>query len=314
MAAARRLDELEARYVSNGEAFFHVSGAGHEASCVLASFLNESDWLHLHYRDKAFMLARGLAPEQFFHSLFCNAESHSAGRQMSAHLSDPALKLLSLVGPVGNNALQAVGVAAEIKAQPERPLVVCANGDGTTQQGEVLEAIAEAVRETLPVLFFVHDNALAISTDTRGKTFYDLPDGAPDVYYGLPIHRIDGRSPQDCAAVLEQVVSAMRQDRKPAIVVMAAERLTSHTNADDETVYRSDETREHAKRTGDPILNFVEHLKAQGHDEKQLTDTVAKAKAWVEAAADTACQGTIPATPQVRSTCLLYTSPSPRDA
>ncbi len=42
-------------------------------------------------------------------------------------------------------------------------------GDGTTQQGEVLEAIAEAVRSELPVLFWIEDNAYAISTKTRSQ-------------------------------------------------------------------------------------------------------------------------------------------------
>src|SRR5215472_11965061 len=83
MLQARRLDELEAELVARGEAFFHVSGAGHEGSAVLDSFLNEDDYLHLHYRDKALMLARGIPPEQFLHSLLCNARSHSLGRQMS---------------------------------------------------------------------------------------------------------------------------------------------------------------------------------------------------------------------------------------
>ena len=51
-------------------------------------------------------------------------------------------------------------VAQQIGGRPDCPVVVCSMGDGTTQQGEVLEAIAEAVRSTLPVLFLVHDNGL----------------------------------------------------------------------------------------------------------------------------------------------------------
>ena len=109
MVTARMVDRVEVEFVNRGEGFFHVGGAGHEASAVLAPLLTPDDWLHLHYRDKALMIARGIPPEQFFHSLLCTARSHSAGRQMSAHLSAPELKVLSLVGPVGNNALQAVG-------------------------------------------------------------------------------------------------------------------------------------------------------------------------------------------------------------
>src|SRR2546425_777027 len=129
MFRARCIDETEAKLVARGEAFFHVPGAGHEASAVLNAFLTPEDYLHLHYRDKALMVARGIPPEQFFNSLLCNADSHSLGRQMSAHMSHPGLRILSIVGPVGNSALQAVGVAAEIKTKGNQAIVVCSMGD-----------------------------------------------------------------------------------------------------------------------------------------------------------------------------------------
>ena len=181
MVTARWVDRVEMELVNRGEAFFHVGGAGHEASAALAAHLTAADWLHLHYRDKALMLARGIPASEFFHSLLCTARSHSAGRQMSAHLSAPELHVLSLVGPVGNNALQAVGVAHELEchrpdSRGERPIVVCAMGDGTTQQGEVLEALGEAARSRLRVLFLIEDNGLAISTHTRGLTFFQQGD------------------------------------------------------------------------------------------------------------------------------------------
>ena len=79
MLVARCVDDLEAEMTSGGEAFFHVSGAGHEGSAILNLSLIPEDWLHLHYRDKALMLARGVPPVMFFHSLLCNGASHSAG-------------------------------------------------------------------------------------------------------------------------------------------------------------------------------------------------------------------------------------------
>ena len=60
MRTARRIDEMERELVARGEAFFHVSGAGHEAGAALAAFLVADDYLHCHYRDKALLLARGI--------------------------------------------------------------------------------------------------------------------------------------------------------------------------------------------------------------------------------------------------------------
>jgi 2-oxoisovalerate dehydrogenase E1 component len=268
MLTARLVDEVEAEWAARGEAAFHLPGAGHEAMAALAACLTPEDWLHLHYRDKALMLARGVAPRAFLDSLFCNAASPSAGRQMSDFLGDPALKILSGVVPVGNHALQAVGVAAAVKDRPGRPIVVCSMGDGATQQGEVLEAIGEAVREELPVLFLVEDNAYAISTPTAGRTFTSLPGwcdpAAQSSFLGLPIGRLDGRDPVALAGDFRGLVEGVRASRRPALAVVSVERLSNHTNADDERVYRPESERALAAERGDPIRRLRDWLVGQG--------------------------------------------------
>src|SRR5262249_36106518 len=153
---------------------------------------------------------------EFFQSLLCKADSHSAGRQMSAHLSYPALKVLSLVGPVGNNALQAVGVAAGVKDQAERPIVVCCVGDGASQQGQFREEVGEAAPHPLPVVFIVEDNRYAISTPTKGRTCFDLPDGPRGWFYGLPISQVDGKDVRAADAAFCDIVGRMRHKRAPA--------------------------------------------------------------------------------------------------
>lgn len=257
MLESRFVDRLEEQFTSRGEAFFHVSGAGHEAMVALNPHLIIQDYLHPHYRDKALMIARGVSAKMFFHSLFCKDQSHSRGRQMSAHISDPERNILSMVGPVGNNALQAAGVAMSIKNDSEKPIVLCAMGDGTTQEGESLEAIAEAVRWELPVLFVVEDNQWAISTKTRGKTFFSRPDGDATEFYGIPIVKIDGRNVIEAYEIFGKVVTEMRLTRKPKIVLFKAERLSNHTNADDQRIYRAKDDIEKVQKDSDPI-SFLE--------------------------------------------------------
>ncbi|ADN02911.1 beta-ketoacyl-ACP synthase 3 [Spirochaeta thermophila] len=282
MFSAREIDRLEEDYTKRGEAFFTVSGAGHEASAVLAPLLTEHDWLHCHYRDKALMLARGLDPAQFFHSLFTNRESHSAGRQMSAHISAPHLKILSIVGPVGNSALQAVGVAKAVRDDEGAPVVLCSLGDGMTQQGEVLEAVAHAVRDRLPVLFFIEDNKYAISTRTEGKTFYELPGGRVDSFYGIPITYVDGTDAVTAYHTLRDVVARMRDDREPRIVVFDVERLCNHTNADDESIYRPEDERRRVREAADPIKKLRAALIESGFSEAELLEKEAAWRAELE--------------------------------
>ena len=270
MRCARAIDEVEREFIARGEAFFHVSGAGHEATAALAKFLRDGDFLHCHYRDKALLVARGVPAGAFFDNLLCNADSQSAGRQMSAHLSASSLNVLSLVGPVGNNALQAAGVAHEIKAHESRPIVLCSLGDGMSQQGEVLEAIAEAVRWRLPVFFLIEDNSYAISTRTGGRTFYSTPERDLETFYGLAIHRVDGSDPIACGEMFGALVGAIRDTRGPALCVMTVARLSDHTNADDEAVYRKPDELRHIRATADPIAKLRIWLLNAGIEEERI--------------------------------------------
>ncbi len=270
MFTARQLEGVEQQLVARGEAFFYTSSAGHEATVALASHLTDADWLHCHYRDKALLLARGIELEAYLGTLLCLETPFTQGRQMTPFMSNPDLHVLSMTTPVGNNGLQSAGIAAAIKNQPGAPIVYCGVGDGGAQQGEFLEACGEAVREHLPVLFVVQDNRWAISTPTQGRTPYSLPKGEASEFWGMPIERINGR---DILASYEQfgrVVSRMREDRGPAFVVLDVDRLDSHTNADDQTLYRSAKEIEHARAKGDPIKNCRKLLLERGVDAATL--------------------------------------------
>lgn len=296
MIASRESDLIESELVNSGEANFLASSKGHEGSAIVAAFLQDSDWLHCHYRDKALMLARGISNEMFFYSSLAKAESHSSGRQMVSHMSAPELNILSMVGPVGNNALQAAGVAKVIKAQNDNPIVYCSVGDGTSQQGEVLEAIAEAKRSELPVLFFIHNNDLAISTRTQGKTFFSLPNGAnPRSFYGTPITYIDGTNPLAHYHELELVFTNLRANRQPQIIVFNVERLDNHSNADDQKLYRNEEELT-TSLNYDPLQLSYDFLLSQGINTSTLDEVKNNTITEVRAALERARSGTNPLT------------------
>lgn len=296
MLLARRSDEVEGELASRGDAFFHLRCSGHEAMAALAPALTPDDWLHLHYRDKALILARGLPVDAYLHALLCTAESCSRGRQMGPFVHDRDRHVLAQNIPVGNHALQAVGVAAAVRDRAGSPIVLCSMGDGATQQGEVLEAIAEAVRDRLPVLFLVEDNGYAISTPTSQRTFFSLPerDEAPKHYLGLPIHRWDGRDPLTFCRQAATLIQQVRSTRAPALAVLSVERLCNHTNADDERVYRSVAELQAAVDSGDPIRRLAEQLTAQGVSTAELDRIDGEVRAQVERAAEEALNASDP--------------------
>lgn len=304
MYTARQIDKVEQELTQRGEAFFHIAGSGHEATAALAPHLTADDWLHCHYRDKALLVARGMTIRAFFDSFLCKDQSSSHGRRMSGFYSDPSLHILSMVTPTGNNALQAVGVAAAVKDDASRPIVYCGNGDGTTQQGEVTEAIAAAVRDRLPVLFNIEDNRLAISTSTRGRTFMSLPDGDADSYYGLPIQRIDGHDVATSFQRFGEIVERMRRERTPQLVVFSVERLTSHTNADDQRVYRTAEELRECAMTGDPITRLEHRLLAEGCEASTLAALRRNVDSEIAATLEAASAGPDP-TPQMSAKAVI---------
>ena len=284
MFVAREIDRVEHGLVRQGLAHFHVSGAGHESTALVADYLHAQDWLHLHYRDKALLVARGMPIVEFFRGSLATAASHSAGRQMSAHLAARALNVFSMVGPVGNNALQAVGAAQAIRDHPDAPVVLCCVGDGTTQQGEFLEAVAEAVRTAAPVVFVIENNRLSISTRTPGQTPFDLPSGPATELLGLPITRVSGADLGATRQAFESVLTVTRGERRPTLVVLDLERLSDHTNADDQQVYRTAEEIA-AGRAHDPLEAIRSALRASQMGESALTQLETALIAEVAAAA-----------------------------
>ena len=293
MFTSTEVDRLEQQYTRSGEAFFHVAGRGHESGAALNPHLIPQDWLSCHYRSKALMLARGLSLQNLFGGFFAKDDCHSRGRQMSAHLSSPKHHITSLVGPVGNNALSAVGIAAEIVGQRGDPISVCCLGEGSTQQGEVLEALLEAQRQRLPVLFLVEDNGWAISTPTAGTTFYSLDAQPADAFCGISIHYLDGLDAIDCYYRFGEVVGRMRQTREPAIVVMRCKRLSDHTNADDQTLYRQAADISADLQRGCPVHRLGEALARQGL-KSAIEQRRERAVARVREAAETALLGANP--------------------
>ena len=294
MRLSRTVESVEAELAASGDAFFHLPTLGHEGIAALALSMTPDDWLHIHYRDKPLCIARGITPLQVFNDQLCNADAAGGGHQMACFHASAELNLASTPVPVGNHATHCVGIAAQLREQgrdvPGGPLVFCGLGDGSTHQGEVHEAIAEAVRRNLSVVFYVEVNGLAISTRTAGRTFFDLPGGPADSYLGLPLHRYDARAGLiDALPGLADTLGATREQRGPAIVLLRCERLTSHTNADDHRVYLPADEIEAKTRTHDPLVNLRAALLDRGLADAAALDTYdARCETEARAAAEQA--------------------------
>ena len=134
----------------------------------------------------------------------------------------------------------------------------------------------------------MEDNEFAISTTTAGKTFYSTPDGDAEEFYGIPIRYVNGRDLSESYVAFGETVSGIRKTRKPAIVVMRVDRLSNHTNADDQSVYRSYTEIEEIRAEGDPLIEARAQLNSAGIEASSLIDLEAEVKQLVKSAAEKA--------------------------
>jgi 2-oxoisovalerate dehydrogenase E1 component len=270
MIRSRYLDIQEAELHKQGLIDFCVSSAGCEAIAAFPPF-RDNDLLFLHYRDRPLMLMQGWKPEELLASAMGLGFSPAGGRNLHPLLVSSARRTFNISGPLGQAPLQAVGAALALKSKSNNSIALASMGDGTTQEGQVLEAFAEASREAAPVLFLIHDNRWAISYPTTGKTFWSLPDGSLlDQYWGIPITYIDGADPAACGGSLEEAVATVRSTQKPGIAVLASARIGEHSSADRQDTYRDTEELADERMTRDPVRNMRGFLLDSEYSEHDL--------------------------------------------
>ncbi|HOT97233.1 MAG TPA: dehydrogenase E1 component subunit alpha/beta [bacterium] len=296
MLTSRMLDEKMLILLRQSKSFFHIGAAGHEAAQIGAGLVLRPgvDWAFPYYRDLAFMLSWGTTPKEILLNFLAKAEDpSSAGRQMPQHYGHKRLRIVSQSSPTGTQFLQAVGVAMGCKKSGTDELVYVSSGEGTTSQGDFYEAINWATRDKLPVLFFIEDNAFAISVPSSvqaaGTSVYEMALG----YKSMHRHLVDGLDLLKVAETVAHCAELARRGKGPSLIVARTIRLFSHSSSDDQRKYR-DQRELAASAAADPILRLAKLLIERSiASEEQLDallaevrDAVEEAAAAAEAAAD----------------------------
>jgi 2-oxoisovalerate dehydrogenase E1 component len=300
MYLSRRLDDRELQLKRQNKIFFQISSAGHEAVMTAAGlvFKPTYDWFYLYYRDRALCLQLGMTPEEMLLSAVGAAsDPNSGGRQMPSHWGHKKLNIVSTSSPTGTQFLQAIGSAEAVLRASQLGMkdgfatdevVLCTTGDGTTSEGEFWESLNGACNLKLPVVYLVEDNGYAISVpvevNTAGGSISKLVASFP----GLYIEEVDGCDLVASHQALQRAADYARQRKGPALVHAHVIRPYSHSQSDDEVLYRPPEERD-ADAARDPLTTFPAWLVAQGHaTEAQLEKIREEADAVVLAATDAA--------------------------
>ena len=255
---SRHGDLREESLNRQGKGHFHVSGQGHEAMAAIGMLMQADDYACPYYRDRAFVLGRGVTTRQLALDYMAKRESSSHGRQMPSHFSYPEFHIWSVPTPTASQLLPACGMAWGMKLDGRKSLTVATVGDAATRQGDFFEAIAFAKERRLPLLLVVEDNGYGISSPTRRTNPLALNLLASEEWTA-----VDGWDVEEFHAVASGLMDRIREGGGPVFLWVRMERLTSHTSSDDHKIYRSVEELS-ILHERDPLLVLKDRLVAEG--------------------------------------------------
>ncbi|MQA79451.1 MAG: MFS transporter [Streptosporangiales bacterium] len=304
MAASRHLD-FAARWLrSQGEGFYTIGSAGHEANAFVADAVRPTDPALLHYRSGAFYLARaaqvpGQEPvRDVLLSLVAAAEDPISGGRHKV-FGNHALSIIPQTSTIASHLPRAVGVgfaigrAAKLRvpsAWPDDAIAVCSFGDASANHSTAVGAINTACQVSysglpLPVLFVCEDNGIGISVPT--------PRGWIETAYGnrpgLAYFAADGADPESCHAAATAAVEHVRTRRSPAFLHLSVVRYLAHAGTDAEIGYRSAAEIE-ADYARDPLVGTATLLVRSGVAKpRQVIDRYERIRADVMATAEKVC-------------------------
>ena len=298
---SRSLDERMLVLLKQGKSFFHISGAGHEATQVGAAlaFDPQKDWAYPYYRDQAFVLQWGVSVRDILRNFLARAtDPSSGGRQLPQHYGHTEKHIVTQSSSTGTQFLQAVGTAMGLKKRGGDQVVYVSSGEGTCSQGDFYEAINWATRDQLPVIFFIQDNQYAISVpreqQAAGRSIYEMVMG----YDNLHRHEIDGLHIQESFATTQHCIDLARKGKGPSLILSHVVRLLSHSSSDDQRKYRQSEELEQDK-IRDPLTLLKNNIIDQGVSKDKLEEIEYHVKRDIDLIAKEVLEEPMPAVDQV---------------
>ncbi|MCG3138910.1 MAG: Pyruvate dehydrogenase E1 component subunit alpha [Phycisphaerae bacterium] len=263
MVLTRELDDRMLKMQRQGRIGTFAPCRGQEATQIGYIYpMQKEDWVVPSYRAPGAQIWRGWHLEQIL--LFWNG--YEEGARTPEGVND-----LPVAIPVGSHPILAAGIGMGMKLQGTKQVVLTAFGDGSTSEGDVLEAFNFAGVYQAPVVFVCENNQYAISLprakQTRAETIAQKA-----LAFGYDGIKVDGNDVLAMIVVTTEAVNKARRGDGPTLIEAFTYRMQMHTTADDPKKYRSDEeVKEWEKKC--PLLRFEKYLiNKKAADEKLLQE------------------------------------------
>jgi 2-oxoisovalerate dehydrogenase E1 component alpha subunit len=181
---------------------------------------------------------------------------------MPGHYGHARHHIVSVSSPVATQILHAVGIALAAKIRGTDQVAVAIMGEGSSNQGDVHEALNFAAIHKLPFVFVVENNGYAISVPAEKElSVKDVAVRASG--YGMPGVIVDGTDVIGCYAAAREAVDRARSGGGPTLIEAKVTRLTAHSSDDQQTKYRTEEDLAEGKEQ-DPLPHFRRRLREAG--------------------------------------------------
>lgn len=248
MVEGRALEERLIRMQRGGDGYFWIGGPGEEAFNVSLGLLAKKgqgvdyDYLHLHYRSSATLLAMGADPIDALRQMKSVAtDPYSGGRNFCGHYSVRKWNVAPITSPIEVQYSTAIGTAIAQKRNGGDAITIVQGGDAGTAEGDFASCLVWASRPgfELPMLIIVTNNGWGISTPgneqhgekhvaDRGKAF------------GIRTATIDGNDPESAYRGIEDAMRYVRRERKPFLLEAYVSRLYGHSSSSGSNLVESE--------------------------------------------------------------------------
>lgn len=288
MTLGRQIDNKAPNYLKQALGWsYHAPFAGHDGIQLAIGQIFEKNKDHLfpYYRDMLTAISAGLTPEEILlNGLSKGTDIASGGRHMSNHFAKPEWNIHNVSSATGNHTQHAAGVARAMKYYNADAVTISSQGESSTSEGYVYEAINGASNEKLPVIFVFQDNGFGISVPKEEQTANTR---AADNFHGfknLEIIYANGKDPINSMNAMTKAKRIVKEKGIPVIVHANCIRMGSHSNSDRHELYRGDDELQEMQLL-DPLKKFRARLVYAGiFTEEELDELDQKAKKEISAA------------------------------
>ncbi len=263
MVLGRKLDEKAPNYLKQALGWsYHAPFAGHDGIQLAIGqiFDKEEDHLFPYYRDMLTSISAGLTAEEIIlNGISKDADVAGGGRHMSNHFAKPEWNVHNVSSATGNHTLHAVGVARAIKYYKAEGVAISSQGESSTSEGYVYEAINGASNEKLPVIFVFQDNGFGISVPKAEQTANPRAADNFQGFKNLEIIYCNGKDPFNSMNAMIKAKRIVKEKGVPVIVHANCVRIGSHSNSDRHDLYR-DQYELLEVKGQDPLKRFRKRL------------------------------------------------------